>query len=1246
MKKLYKNAETSRLPANMKSSITSKNIGFVKLNGRKSPLATVMNVNLNSERKNSQLQTSHQKSNSLIQQYSAMRKSSQTKSNSNLKNQIYHNNQSSIKLNSSTISSSQFEQQFAQNVQNSYQKPLNLNRNYSAVSLSQSINDMQDLLSNQHQFEDQNFGTSQFQSQHMALQTNMEHPDAQLKDIGFSGYAGGSSSALARKDQKSKEIYVPLKKRLMEKSLSQSKLGFDTFNNTNSNAMTISNGFSLIDKNKQSQLNVKKVQVNLGNSSVTNSGVKVMGSYNRNNVFAQNKSSIPSSRTSIRPKSSNQVGSTGQKKKLNQQLNSLNQNIIQKSSSKPQNLSPSKILLRSSTVLDEDYNDQTYIKSSRQQQQTQKSGLSNHNSKQINTKRDTTPVPQSKKQVEVIQIMVSLEKSSKKQKQSKLKFFSYKLWRAYRRHQHRQRLPLIIRKLEEIEIKQALIEQYREFESQIQTIQKFYLANKERSNVQTSKFRYNKNGKNLLRFIKGHLLSFYNGWKLRKIYNSKFVRNAITQYADYQKFLAEMEMDPSTSEAMKKQFKQNLPRSKQQIQESIQRLMSDPLWLSKIKKENDMKKPQKVLYQTKKDRTKSQGKNQTHSKLSDDTFEKQSHIPGEHSVTTTADIKPWWEQAAEKHNQQSMRLKQNNINKAYAELVENHQQNFSRDLTPQPQKSFLKRGANKKYDPLQNARDAKKQLKIQQKNLVSQSISNIDSSALISEDFNDRLNFNSNTSMQKQINNLNLISENIKNEKSVDGMISTINRTIEKYESLIKEHQHQLHAMTETQKLQHMLFLQQASPDKNMDRRASFGFTNVSSQCLKQTYRRISAKSPTTLHTATGAQITTRDSYSGSINESILIEKETNKDELLRNLMPSQRIAYMKKKSQDEFELQQSLSMKHQRSNSNIIPSININAGPYKEEQTYPKFTKTGLMITSQDPFQKAQQSSNNKFKRHKMSNEGLSSKHQPNLQTIKEATADLSYLKKVKSKVDCWTSRLQTSQVQINTGSKNQDNNKQSQKRLMNLSPQKSPKMLDISSVTPLKDKKQLMQVEQNSSIKKVNPNSGKGSRNQSPLKNTNSSPQLMQNQNQNSPNALDNNSSSKNQQLTLTVKKLDRVRDSILDDEMCNQDSPKGETLNSDMNFQIQPSLDTNQNPPSNSNQIFIQEQDLQEKLQVLDQMNEMLRKLKSQFQQDEKVGKEAFQDILHSNFENVLVNMKEEYTMMFQSNRNVLKTEQSDK
>lgn len=54
----------------------------------------------------------------------------------------------------------------------------------------------------------------------------MEYPDHQLKDIGISGYAGGSSSALARRDLQSKEIYVPLKKRLIEKSMSQSMLSF------------------------------------------------------------------------------------------------------------------------------------------------------------------------------------------------------------------------------------------------------------------------------------------------------------------------------------------------------------------------------------------------------------------------------------------------------------------------------------------------------------------------------------------------------------------------------------------------------------------------------------------------------------------------------------------------------------------------------------------------------------------------------------------------------------------------------------------------------------------------------------------------------------------------------------------------------------------------------------------------------------------------------------------------------------
>jgi len=40
--------------------------------------------------------------------------------------------------------------------------------------------------------------------------------------------------------------------------------------------------------------------------------------------------------------------------------------------------------------------------------------------------------------------------------------------------------------------------------------------------------------------------------------------------------------------------------------------------------------------------------------------------------------------------------------------------------------------------------------------------------------------------------------------------------------------------------------------------------------------------------------------------------------------------------------------MRHQRSSSNIMPSMSINngVGPFKDEKTQPKFTKTGLMLT------------------------------------------------------------------------------------------------------------------------------------------------------------------------------------------------------------------------------------------------------------------------------------------------------------
>ena len=56
------------------------------------------------------------------------------------------------------------------------------------------------------------------------------------------------------------------------------------------------------------------------------------------------------------------------------------------------------------------------------------------------------------------------------------------------------------------------------------------------------------------------------------------------------------------------------------------------------------------------------------------------------------------------------------------------------------------------------------------------------------------------------------------------------------------------------------------------------------------------------MHTTVGG-MNTRDSFSGSVNDSIHLEKVTNKDEVMRNLMPSQKIAYLKKKSQDEAEL-------------------------------------------------------------------------------------------------------------------------------------------------------------------------------------------------------------------------------------------------------------------------------------------------------------------------------------------------------
>lgn len=55
-----------------------------------------------------------------------------------------------------------------------------------------------------------------------------------------------------------------------------------------------------------------------------------------------------------------------------------------------------------------------------------------------------------------------------------------------------------------------------------------------------------------MKFIKAHLFAYYQGWKLRKIYNSRFVRNAISQYEDYRKFIAEMDLEPNANDQIKK----------------------------------------------------------------------------------------------------------------------------------------------------------------------------------------------------------------------------------------------------------------------------------------------------------------------------------------------------------------------------------------------------------------------------------------------------------------------------------------------------------------------------------------------------------------------------------------------------------------------------------------------------------------------------------------------------------------------
>lgn len=89
-----------------------------------------------------------------------------------------------------------------------------------------------------------------------------------------------------------------------------------------------------------------------------------------------------------------------------------------------------------------------------------------------------------------------------------------------------------------------------------------------------------------------------------------------------------------------------------------------------------------------------------------------------------------------------------------------------------------------------------------------------------------------------------------------------------------------------------MLLLQQTSPERiipvHQKTLSGYNLVTMSNQNLKQTIKLTATKSPTTLNTFSQSNLM-RDSFTGSLSESIQNEKTTNKDELMRNLMPSQK---------------------------------------------------------------------------------------------------------------------------------------------------------------------------------------------------------------------------------------------------------------------------------------------------------------------------------------------------------------------
>lgn len=148
-----------------------------------------------------------------------------------------------------------------------------------------------------------------------------------------------------------------------------------------------------------------------------------------------------------------------------------------------------------------------------------------------------------------MQVVVQLGDPIKKKVVNPLIKHALKIKRALRRHKRMKLVEQIKMRLKQIEVKRAIINQYRSHIETIAKIQSIFRYLRKRK--PGSRFKFNKRTMNKYRLIVGYVKAFYQGWKLRKIFASRFVKNAVSQYEEYLKFLAETEMDSSVSAYMK-----------------------------------------------------------------------------------------------------------------------------------------------------------------------------------------------------------------------------------------------------------------------------------------------------------------------------------------------------------------------------------------------------------------------------------------------------------------------------------------------------------------------------------------------------------------------------------------------------------------------------------------------------------------------------------------------------------------------